>query len=144
VRRAPIRDAVSAGGVVARPLHGGGLEIVICESRGRRVWGLPKGTPEPGEALLQTALREVLEETGLEVEAVGELGSIDYWFAQGGARVHKYVHFWLMNPVGGDVANHDREFDAVEWVEIDRAVERLTYESDRDIARRAAALVPGE
>jgi 8-oxo-dGTP pyrophosphatase MutT (NUDIX family) len=136
----PIRDAVSAGGVVVRQT-GERPEIIICESRGRHVWGLPKGTPEEGEALSETAVREVIEETGLEVELVHELGTIDYWFAQGGARVHKYVHFWLMRAPGGDIANHDTEFDAVEWVLLERALEMLTYDSDREVVRRAATLV---
>jgi 8-oxo-dGTP pyrophosphatase MutT (NUDIX family) len=140
VRRLPIHDAVSAGGVVVRYL-GGTPEIAICESRARHVWGLPKGTPEDGEALVETAVREVTEETGLEVEVVQELGSIDYWFAQGAARVHKYVHFWLMHATGGDTANHDAEFDAVEWLPLERAAEMLTYDSEREVVRRAAALV---
>jgi 8-oxo-dGTP pyrophosphatase MutT (NUDIX family) len=140
VRRQPIKDAVSAGGVVVRD-GTAALEVVICESRGRHVWGLPKGTPEPGEQLVETAVREVGEETGLQVAIVQELGSIDYWFAQGGARVHKYVHFWLMRPTGGDIAEHDAEFDAVEWVAMDRAMETLTYESDREVVRRAAKLI---
>ena len=78
--------------------------------------GLPKGTPEPGESEVQTALREVREETGLEVESQGRIGSINYWFADSkqDVRFNKTVHFYLMLPTGGDLSLHDDEFDAVE------------------------------
>ena len=45
------------------------MEVVIVGRPGEGIWGLPKGTPEPGEDLLAAATREVREETGLEVAA---------------------------------------------------------------------------
>lgn len=135
-RRLPIEDAVSAGGVVWRRSDHG-VEVVLCgRNDGLRV--LPKGTPDAGEAIQETALREVREETGLEV-ALGEpLGTIDYWFTSGGIRYHKQVHHWLMEPTGGDVANHDHEFDVVEWLSFEQAMADLTYENERKVLLRAA------
>jgi 8-oxo-dGTP pyrophosphatase MutT (NUDIX family) len=98
-RRLPIEDTVSAGGVVwRRAPHA--VEVVLCgRNDGLRV--LPKGTPDDGEALEQTALREVQEETGLRVRLGEPLGTIEYWFTSGGVRYHKQVHHWLMEPTGG-------------------------------------------
>ncbi|MCA9825226.1 MAG: NUDIX hydrolase [Dehalococcoidia bacterium] len=141
VRRGlPVRDAESAGGVVYR-VEGDRTEVVICKVAGRDTWALPKGTPEDGESRLSTAIREVQEETGLAVEPVAELGSIDYWFVGDGHRVHKIVYFWLMTAAGGCTADHDSEFDVVEWVPLDQALQRLSYKGEREVVSLAAGRI---
>ena len=102
-------------------------------------WTLPKGTPNPPESLEETALREVAEETGLTVRIVAPLDRIEYWFVQGGARIHKTVHYWLMEPTGGDFSRHDHEFDEVRWIPFDQAGGTLTFETERALVERAAA-----
>jgi 8-oxo-dGTP pyrophosphatase MutT (NUDIX family) len=106
-------------------------------------WSLAKGTPDAGETLEETALREVREETGLDVELQAPIKSIDYWFADrvGDVRYHKTVHFYLMVPVGGDTSLHDPEFDVVEWFSSERALEVLQYTNEVDVLRRALELI---
>lgn len=141
-RRLPIEDVVSAGGVVWRQPPEGDVEVVLC-GRKDGVWVLPKGTPDPGEAIEDTAVREVEEETGLRVQRGESIGSITYWFTSGGTRFHKEVHHWLMEPIGGDTADHDHEFDFVEWVPLEDARARLSYENERRVLDRAAAKLRG-
>ena len=102
-------------------------------------WSLAKGTPDPGESREQTALREVREETGLEVELDASLGSIDYWFADrdNDVRYHKTVHFYLMSPVGGHIDQHDPEFDIVQWFAVDEALNSMAYGNEATVLRRA-------
>src|SRR4029079_436927 len=94
-----------------------------------------------GETREQTAVREVSEETGLEVRITDVLDSIEYWFVQRGTRIHKTVHYFLMEPIGGDRAQHDHECDQVRWVRFDQAPDLLTFETERALVARAAEVV---
>ncbi len=143
-RRHPVRNAMSAGGVVYRR-DGDRVEIVLVARPRQQLWALPKGTPEPGESIEETAVREVGEETGLEVRVEREIGSINYWYAVADehVRVHKVVHHFLMTAVGGDVGRHDHEYDVVEWVDIQEALARMSYQNECSIVERAEALIRG-
>ena len=137
-----VERLVSSGGVVFRH-NEGRLETVLCGRSEPVRWSLAKGTPDPGETLEETALREVREETGLEVELEGPLGSIEYWFAdrEQAIRYHKTVHFYLMSPVGGHIDQHDPEFDVVQWFDVDEALSSMAYGNEAGVLRRAVDLI---
>ncbi len=131
--------ATSAGGVVIR-YQGDSPQFVVGRRRRERdgvTWTLPKGTPAAGETLEETALREVGEETGLEVRIVAPLDSIQYWFVQKGVRIHKTVHYWIMEPTGGDLSRHDHEFDEVRWLDFQEAPNLLSFETERSLVHLA-------
>ena len=134
--------ATSAGGVVHRSTEGG-QEIVILHRRVPVLWALPKGTPDSGETLEETALRETREETGLEVEIEAPIGSIRYFFVRGSTRFHKTVHFFLMRPIGGALDLHDREFDEVRWAPVAEGLALLTHATERSMVERAVKLIDG-
>jgi len=133
------RHEVSAGGVV----YGrgdAGIEICLAARRTRRgdlVWGLPKGAVEPEETPEAAAVREVLEETGLEAEIEGDLGTIRYFYVWEGVRVRKQVRFFLMRATGGDVSSHDEEMEDVRWFPMRRAIKRAAYRGEREVIERA-------
>jgi 8-oxo-dGTP pyrophosphatase MutT (NUDIX family) len=141
VARLRTATATSAGGIVIRTR--GGVPAFAAGRRRREgdrhggTWTLPKGTPNPGETREQTAVREVGEETGLEVRITGPLDSIEYWFVQRGTRIHKTVHYFLMEPTGGDLSRHDHEFEEVRWIPFDEADGILTFETERTLVGRA-------
>jgi 8-oxo-dGTP pyrophosphatase MutT (NUDIX family) len=133
------RHEVSAGGVVYRRRRGR-IEVALAARRTRRgdlAWGLAKGAVEHGESPQDAALREVLEETGLEASIEGDLGEIRYLYVWEGVRVHKRVRFFLMHATGGDVSRHDAEMEDVRWFAIEDALERAAYGGERDVLRRA-------
>ncbi len=136
-------SATSAGGIVVR--HEDGKPHLVVGSRRRerdgRTWTLPKGTPKRAETTEATAIREVEEETGLTVRITGPLESIEYWFVQSGTRIHKTVHYFMMEPTGGDLARHDHEFDEVRWVSLEEAATVLTFETERALVARAGGLL---
>ncbi|MEO5964431.1 MAG: NUDIX hydrolase [Candidatus Limnocylindrales bacterium] len=134
--------ATSAGGIVIR-LVDGDPQLVVGKRRRERdgvTWSLPKGTPHPGETTEETAIREVAEESGLEVRIIRRFESIEYWFVQGRTRIHKTVHYFLMVPTGGDLARHDHEFDEVRWISFGEAPTLLTFETERALVARAASV----
>jgi len=135
-RPSRVRTATAAGGVVVRG-SGDDLEVVLAGRESDRTWVFPKGTPDRGETIEETALREVREETGLDVSIVRPIGVLDYWFAVPGERVHKFVHFFLMKQQGGDTSRHDHEYDEVRWVPVSEARRLLSYDTYRDMLDRA-------
>ncbi len=134
-------QVVSAGGAVYR--HGPeGIEVVLCGRTREGLWALPKGSPQPGEALEHTALREVEEETGLAVAIEDGVGSIRYQFAgPDGTGYDKRVEHYLMAPTGGSLAAHDGEFDVVRWAPVEEALRLLRYPNEREIVRKAVRLI---
>ncbi|MEX0991280.1 MAG: NUDIX hydrolase [Actinomycetota bacterium] len=138
--REPTRSEISAGGVVIRE-GDAGPEVILASRRtqtGDVAWGLPKGRVDPGEDLETTALREVLEETGLVGEIREDLGTLSYFYRWDGVRISKVVHFYLMRFVGGDVSEHDEEMEEVRWVPLADAPTLASYPSERDLLVRAA------
>lgn len=144
VARLRSSTATSAGGIVVRYEDGQPWLVVGSRRRERdgRTWTLPKGTPNAGETTQETALREVTEETGLQVRITGPLDSIDYDFMQSGRRIHKTVHYFLMEPTGGGLDQHDHEFDEVRWIRFDEAPTILTFETERALVAKALARLP--
>jgi 8-oxo-dGTP pyrophosphatase MutT (NUDIX family) len=111
-------------------------------------WVFPGGRVEPQDGtgwagILRAAVREVEEETGLVAEIREPLGDISYWYVWNGVRVRKKVSFFLMEAVGGDVANHDHEMEEVRWFPAGRAAHRASYPSERELVERAAEHLTG-
>ena len=134
----PTRRAVSAGGLIIDDRPDGRWTVLISlrNAAGAKQWTLPKGGLENGESHVAAALREVREETGLVCEIVDQLGVIDYWFVwrSEGVRYHKYVHYFVMRPTGGDMKDRDHEAEDVVWVPAVRALELLSHRNERGLA----------
>ena len=134
-------DELSAGGVVVR----GRDAIVIVPTRrtagGARALALPKGHPDAGETPEQAARREVAEETGVVAELVSELGETAYEYERGGRRISKVVRFYLFHYRSGELTDHDHEVEDARWMPLSTAARELTYEGEREMARRALSLL---
>jgi len=132
----------SAGGVIYRRTDGK-IQVVICGRIKASLWALPKGTPDDYETRTETAIREVREETGLEVVVEIFIDSIHYSFTRKGTNKNyqKEVFFYLMRKVGGDFSRHDKEFDIVKWVNEKDVASTLTYHNEVDIVQKGLSLV---
>ncbi|HEY5397425.1 MAG TPA: NUDIX hydrolase, partial [Trebonia sp.] len=140
----PESKLVKAAGAVAwRPGPDGRPEILLVHRRKYDDWSLPKGKVEPGETLPVTAVREVLEEGGARIALGRRLNSVRY---NVGGRP-KRVHYWSASVASlDDRAVPNDEVDRIEWVDADRAIERVSYRHDHgvlaDFARLPAQTVP--
>jgi 8-oxo-dGTP pyrophosphatase MutT (NUDIX family) len=152
--------AFSAGGVVFRLMPGDShetkdirdqwstaqdsnmsVEVALVGRSNSGTWALPKGTPESGETLEQVAVREVQEETGLEVRLIAYIGNISYSYIHDKIRFQKQVRHFLFEAIGGDTSLHDAEYDRVEWFSIPEALRRLTYQNEINILSQAEDII---
>ena len=130
--RAPI---LAAGGIVVR--NGRVPLIAVVKLRRRKDWMLPKGKLNPGESVRAAARREVLEETGHQVEIHEFLGTMSY--EVGGKP--KVVQFWRMEANGGPVRELMRDVKAVEWLPLPAAIKKLSYAREKEFLRYAGPIV---
>ncbi len=123
---------VAAGAVVIRK-GPSGREVLLVHRPKYDDWSFPKGKQDPGEHVTATAVREVLEETGLEIRLGRPLRPQMYAVSGGRA---KHVHYWVGHVPGDpEVASYEvnDEIDDLGWFALPEAVSRLTYLDDIDL-----------
>jgi len=142
--KVPVKEQVSAGGVVCRG-DKGSVEVVIVSVGAQNRWQLPKGLVEKGENPEITAVREAREEGGVSSEVVQLIETIEYWYVglDNGIRVrfHKRVHFYLLRYLSGDTKDHDWEVNEARWVPINDATSQLAFDNERRVMERARELI---
>jgi len=152
---------ISAGGVVIRPGYEG-WEIAVIEPQkeaaaagsgqsGKKnsqkvLLALPKGLVDPGEKAEQTALREVLEETGINAVPITKLGDTKYVYVRSwgdGERVFKIVSFYLLRYESGEIGDIPSEMKIevrqALWVPLEEAARKLAYGGEKQMVKRAIA-----
>ncbi|WP_350349283.1 NUDIX hydrolase [Agromyces sp. G08B096] len=140
-----VETAVYAAGAVCWRVIDGRVHVLVVH---RTVYGdvtIPKGKVDPGESLPQTAVREIAEETGLQVALGVPLGESRYGLPSGREKV---VHYWAAEvsekAVQRSTFRPNSEIAALEWVSIKRARSYLSYEPDVAILDAFARLVEQE
>jgi 8-oxo-(d)GTP phosphatase len=121
-------DVVLAAGAVLWREEGGRLEVAVVHRPRYDDWSLPKGKLDPGEHLLEAAVREVAEETGCTAVLGRPLGATSY---QALGRP-KRVTYWAAQATGGTFSPHE-EIDGLEWLPVEAARDRVHRESDRAV-----------
>ncbi|MDK8181006.1 NUDIX domain-containing protein [Paenibacillus sp. UMB4589-SE434] len=134
---------ISAGGVVYRT-RSEQLEIQLIQDRYGKV-SLAKGKMEPGETIEQTALREIVEETGIRGRIVAPINVIHYQYehAEHGT-VDKEVHYYLVEAEEGELQAQVEEIRGVNWYNPDEAwqlQQESGYDNNDDIVHGAFSLL---
>lgn len=128
----------SCGAIVYRRFHGN-IEILLIKHINSGHWSFPKGHVEPNETEIETAKREILEETGLDV-------IIDPTFRETVTfspkrDTQKVVVYFLARAKKYDFKPQEEEIAEIRWVDIVYATNILTYENDKTIVNKARASI---
>lgn len=129
-------------GIVPLLKKEGEWHVLLIQHKAEGYWGFPKGHPEKGESSKETAIRELLEETNLDVVDFlsDEIFTTQYHFIWKGKRIDKKVSFFIAEVKGSVILQVD-EIVASMWVPLQKADQYLTYETDKKISKRAIELV---
>jgi 8-oxo-dGTP pyrophosphatase MutT (NUDIX family) len=132
----------SAGAVVCDSLDVRAKIIIYLRNKATQ-WCLPKGKIESGEKPVDTALREVLEETGVRAKPVKYIEDIYYQYNRQDKQIviNKTVSFFLMQKLSQDQKPSDPEVEEIQWLPISQAVGRLSFESEREIVKKAQKMI---
>ncbi len=90
-------------------------------------WALPGGRAEPGETVEQTVVREVKEETGLDVSVVKKIGEYHEQGIQGGIEYDYYPACFLVKVVGGEMRKQQGEIQEIQLFSLDDVPEPLAF-----------------
>ena len=137
----PQKRTKSAGGVVLNP-NG---QILLVQEYGH-YWGLPRGHVEPSESLLETAAREITEESGItSFEYLADLGSYERsTFDEQGNDTYreiKHMTFFLFSTTQTALRPQDKNITDARWVDPEEVVSYFIHLKDKDFYRRILPLV---
>lgn len=104
--------------------------LLIKHNKGH--WDFPKGHMEEGETEKQTAVREVKEETNIDVEIISEQKYRASYIIEE-KQVEKEVIYFIAKPLSLELKPQETEVSIVEWVKIENAVDTITYETSKNI-----------
>ncbi|MFH2105364.1 MAG: NUDIX hydrolase [Parcubacteria group bacterium] len=139
-----MKSEYSAGGIVYRQLKNKTQILFILDPYSE--WAFPKGHIEEGESARESALREIGEETGIlpkDLQIIDDLGELEYQFEFNNQKIHKLVHFYLLeaDPQVKAEPQPEEKITAVKWVDIDKAVEFSGYKNAQGILEKAIGII---
>ncbi len=98
------------------------------------VWGFPKGHVEQGETEEETAIREVKEETNLDVEIEKDKRYTLKYVTDNG--IFKQVVLFVARKIGGEEKRQESEIKSMRWLNYDDAIKTITYDNTRELLKR--------
>ena len=134
----------SAGGIVFKK-ENDQLFVLLEKHSQYHKWAFPKGLigdTNSDESKEETAIREVKEETGINAKIVtSDVFKEEHWYVWEGEKRKKTVYYYVMEYIGGDFSEKDDEMEEVEWVPIDKVVNKLSFKNSRDAFEKARPVI---
>ena len=134
-----MRYIKSCGFIVYKAENNENFYLIIKSHNGDV--GFPKGHMEPGENELQTAIRELKEETGMDVDAIYDFRyQIEYPLPRVPDAMKQTVYF-LGKCASDDIIIQETEVASAEFVTYDKAIEKLTFEETKNMLKKANDII---
>lgn len=130
----------SCGALVFRRFHGNTELLLIKHANGGH-WSFPKGHVESGETEIETALREIKEETGIDVIIDPSFREVISYSPK--KDTQKDVIYFIARAQNYDYTPQEEEISQIKWVEINRAHTILTYDNDKQLVNKAKQVIRG-
>ena len=103
-------------------------------------WALPGGRVEAGESVEETVVREVKEETGLDVAIVRKIGEYHEKGFKDGVDYDYSPACFLVKPIGGEIRGQESEIEEIKLVKLEEMPKQLAFEHSRMIRDYASTL----
>ena len=128
----------SCGAIIFRKYHGN-TELLLIKHTSAGHWSFPKGHVEAGETEEQTAKREIMEETSIDVDICPGFREVVTYSPR--RDVQKDVIYFLARAKNFDYVPQESEIAQIKWVEINLAHSFLTYDNDKQLVNKAKPLI---
>ncbi len=125
----------SCGAIIIHKANENNYKVLLVKNHNGRYWSFPKGHVEKGETEEQTAIREIKEETGLDVEIVDSFREVSDYTPFG--RIKKRVVFFMAQTFSTDVKVQKEEIDSFIWVDLFDVHNKCTYDNDLRVIKKA-------
>ena len=109
-----------------------GKILLIQQKNGH--WGFPKGHIEDDETERNAAIRETKEETNIDVEIKGNRRYTENYITDKGN--YKEVIYYLAKRINGKTKRQESEINAIKWMPVNEAIDKLTYENTRELLKK--------
>lgn len=120
----------SCGAVVFRKINDE-FRFLLIKNRRSNHWGFPKGHMEKGETREETAIREVLEETGIHINILDGFCSESQYKI--GAKIEKRVEVFLASTEDTQTVIQKEEIEDYIWLRFPEAIDLLRFDNDKEI-----------
>lgn len=137
-----MKQEKSCGAIVYHVSIASTIRFLLLRHRHGGQWSFPKGHVEAGETEVQTALREVLEETGLTINLMDEFRHSVNYFPKPGVR--KQVVYFLAETVNDKFIRQESEISEIRWMKPKDALRSVTFGNDRELIIKAINYLEGE